>query len=52
MQNPFIKCLFHMRVTWLLHIRKHDIRRFQPSFGDISAIYWWILMQNSVLETL
>jgi hypothetical protein len=25
---------------------------FQPSFDDISAICWPILMQNSVLETL
>jgi uncharacterized membrane protein YoaK (UPF0700 family) len=23
-----------------------------PNFGDISAISWWILMQNSVLQTL
>jgi hypothetical protein len=30
---------------------EREIDVFQPSFDDISAICWWIFMQNSVLET-
>ncbi len=40
--------------TWIMKFFYSILARdrlFQPSFGDISAICWWILMQNSVLET-
>jgi hypothetical protein len=30
---------------------KREIDAFQPFFDDISAISWWIFMQNTASET-
>jgi hypothetical protein len=55
-QKNVEKRLFFVQIEFKKSVKNFDFIRFspvfQPSFGDISAICWSILMQNSVLERL